>query len=169
VRARLARVFALGAIAGCATDEPTETLSQCEGGDAPTLQIGEGGLASFTPWQDGQEVEVVDQGDLGVSLQLLSTGLDTTEPVSAVIRVTTLGSDGDAIANLSLQCPSEGPGWISVFAPLPSAVQDGGADYLDGVPATLHATATDQRGISASADLDVVLVAPTTGSRRAPR
>ena len=156
---------ALLALVACGPADPEDTLAQCEGGDAPSLSLGEGGLAAFVPWEDGVEVPVVDQGGLGIAFQLLSTGLDTSAPVSAVIRMAVDGNQGDSIASLSLQCPSEGPGWISAFATLPAAEQSHDAAYFDGVPATVHATATDQRGVAASTDdVSVTLVAPTASN-----
>jgi len=124
--------------AACAEKVVEADATECEGAGEPALEIGTGGIASFDVWSDGTSVEVLEGDEIRV--ELLTTGLDTTGPVSVVIRMDTGGASDDALSSVSLQCPSEGPGWVALLAPLPG----------DGDELTLTATATDEAGDSAT-------------------
>lgn len=144
-------ILLLGACAGKEGD--TGATTACGGEGDPTLLLGTGSRDAFVELADGETVALLQSGDqLAVSLSLLTTGLDTSEPVTAVVNVTVEGHTGNAIASLSLQCPSEGPGWVSVTAPLPNDYDGADPATLSGLPLTLDATATDGRGITAGSD-----------------
>jgi hypothetical protein len=161
-------VLAVLAVWGCAGEEPGETgtvATECGGAGAAAIQAGEGGLSGFTPWASGDAVEIYDDGTgrYGFQTELLSTGLDTTGPVSTFLRFRT-GDEPetqDVGANLSFQCPNEGPGWTAVFAPLADEYQDAAAvAALEGVALELTVLATDQAEESAQITLDLVYRAP---------
>jgi hypothetical protein len=149
-------ILAALALSACAAEEPAPALTACEGDGPPGLEIGTGGIAAFDAWSDGSTVATSTAGDdVGIRVELLSTGLDTTGLVSVVVAVDAAGASEDALASVTLQCPSEGPGWIALFAPLPTEAQ---GLPVDGMPAAITATATDQAGDAASVGpLDVVL------------
>jgi hypothetical protein len=146
-------------LVGCGEPEAAEEpATACAGAGDPSVAVGSGGLASFDAWTDGASAPVTGDPDaLGLRLELLSEGLDTTASVSSVVRIDVDGTTADAIANLSLQCPSEGPGWVAVFAPLPSTAQGPDAASVAGLAAILDVTLTDASGETASQTLDLVL------------
>ena len=78
---------------------------------------------------------------------------------SSLVRIDVDGTSADAIANLMLQCPTEGEGWVSVFAPLPSTAQGPDAASVAGLAANLDVTLTDVGGETASQSLGLVLAA----------
>lgn len=146
---------------GCVEAEPAEPApTACEGAGDPSVAVGSGGLAGFDPWADGASAPVSGEPDaLGVRLELRTEGLDTTAAVSTVVRIAVDGTSADAIANVSLQCPSEGPGWVAVVAPLPSTAQGPDAASVAGLAADLDVTVTDAGGVTASQSLGLVLAA----------
>ena len=152
-------VPALGSI-GCADKaEPDPTVLLCNGGGDPSLSLGTGSRDGFVPFESGDTVLVEDSGGtLGITLSILTTGLATADPVSTDIQITIDGATGDALAYLSLQCPSEGPAWIAVFAALPANVQGEDPATLSGMDLSLLGVGTDSREITAastSVDLTV--------------
>lgn len=148
--ARVTAMAFLAVLAGCGPeDEPVDTATACEGGGDPTITLGTGSSSDFVAFEDG---DVVALSNGGVALAILTTGLDTREPVTAVLKVAIDGENADAVASLALQCPSDGPGWIQVVAPLPAALQDADPATLSGMTLTLDAVATDARDVTASAD-----------------
>ncbi len=139
-------------LAACGPEEVVDEGTECEGAGEPTLTLGTGSLSTFVAFEDGDSVAVTDAG---VQLALLTTGLDTTSPVTAVLKVGIGGDNADAIASLSLQCPEEGPGWIQVVAGLPAGVD---AASVSGMTLTLDGVATDGREVTASAEpVDLVV------------
>lgn len=159
--------LATALLCGCAGDGTGDTgtsLTQCQGAGEPTVELGGGGLEEFVPWEEGATVTIVDQGGTyGFEVELLTTGIDTTAPVTTFLRFTVGGdtTSQDVGATLTFQCPNEGPGWYGVFAPLDEAYQDplavGG---IDGFAMTLDVVVTDQAGDNAEDDLDLVIDAP---------
>ena len=156
------RAVWIGALAvGCGEPAPVEEpLTACEGEGEAAVQVGSGGRTGFLPWLDGASAAVTGDADaLGVRLEFLTSGLDTTAAVSSVVRIDVDGTSADAIANLMLQCPTEGEGWVSVFAPLPSTAQGPDAASVAGLAANLDVTLTDVGGETASQSLGLVLAA----------
>jgi len=138
----------------------------CVGDGEPRVQLGTGGLLAFEPYVDGGSVPLVagPSGSLGLRLDVLSEGLDTTSTVNAVLRVSVDGLrpgspavPQDYLALLNLQCPAPGPGWIQVFAPLRDELQaDAAAGELAGVGGELSMTLVDAEGEEATVFVDVV-------------
>ena len=154
------RVFLALAAVGCAAEQAVEEpLTECGGAGDPTLTLGTGSLTTFAPFADGESVVLFETaGKLGLNLALLTTGLATEDVVTAVIKVAIDNENADAIASLSLQCPSEGPGWVQVFAPLPASRQGVDPATLSGLTLTLDGVATDSRDITASTEpVDLVV------------
>ncbi len=139
-------------LVACGPEEVADDVTECAGAGEPTITLGTGSLSAFVAFQDGDSVAVTEDG---VQLALLTTGLDTSSPVTAVLKVGIDGENADAIASLSLQCPAEGPGWIQVVAALPAGVDPATAS---GLTLTLDAVATDARDVTASAEpVDLVV------------
>jgi hypothetical protein len=148
-----------------APEEPDEepelsSLPACQPDTDPVLELGTGGLSAFTPFAGGDSValEVDGSGAWGLYVDLLAAGLDTTEPVIAMLRLS-LGDDPatrDVGARLAMQCPDAGPGWAGVLVPF----DESELEEIDGV--TLHLTGllTDWTGVTATQELELVLVAP---------
>ncbi len=136
--ARLGWPALLLAIVACGEKAVEDTATLCEGSGEPSLEIGTGGIDGFDAWDDGTVVTPDDSGSIRV--ELLTAGLDTTGQASVVIRMDVDGASDDALSSVDLQCPSEGPGWVAVLAPLPA----------DGDELLITATATDEAGESAS-------------------
>ncbi len=140
-------VPALAAVlAACTTTAPPT----CDGGGDPLLEIGDGGRDDFMAFADGVTLGTTGSPP-GVNLQLQTSGLDTTQNVTAVVRIAADGGPTeDNLAALSLQCESAadgtGFGWASVIATIPSSAGAGSSLQID-------ATITDWRGISATTGL----------------
>jgi hypothetical protein len=151
------------AACGGAKDEETD-LTACEGAGDPVLELGDGGLAGFTPWTDGAGVQIEQNGaSWGFRVELQTEGIDTTADVTSFIRYS-IGVEPettDAGATLVLQCPEEGPAWYGVFVPLPDEYQDDAlAAALAGTDLHLSGTVTDIAADTATDDVDAVLEAP---------
>jgi hypothetical protein len=139
-------------------------LTECEGAGDPVLELGDGGLDGFSPWDDGVGVPIEQNGETwGFRVELLTEGVDTTQDVTSFIRYK-LGLGGatvDAGATLVLQCPDEGPGWYGVFVPFDEAYQEETAALgLAGEDLILTGTVTDAAGDTATDEVDAVLEAP---------
>lgn len=156
------RAWILVLLAAC-DDEPVPTdLTLCEGAGDPSVQVGEGTLTGFSAWGDGDRVTVDQDGGgvWGFQLSLLTEGLDSTAPVSTLVRYTIGGgtTTEDVAANLSLQCPNEGSAWAGVRVPLDDTLQDAATVAgLDGASLDLSVTMTDQAGDTADQDLALVV------------
>lgn len=136
----------------------------CNGEGAASLDMGHGGRSAFTPYNPGDDLPIVvgpDSGEWGVTLEILTAGLDTTESVSTVMRVVTAETDTTYIGVLLLQCPSPGPGWVALHADFPDEDQAAaGAGSFDGDPAEITLTVTDHTDEYATVVRDVVLTGP---------
>lgn len=153
-------------LTGCAGDkDETQTATDatpCEGAGDPVLQLGTGGQLGFTPFADGDIIDVVqDPSDrFGLFIDLSTTGLDTTLSVTSFLRYT-IGDDPettDAGASLLLQCSDAGVGWFGVFAPLGDDLQTAiDVVEIDGLPLHLTGSATDDAGETGSFEVDLVL------------
>jgi hypothetical protein len=148
--------------AGCA-GEPAEVPPSCDGDGPVVVEAGQGGMSGFAPWSDGDQVEVFQQGEWGWKLELQTSGLDTTSPITSFVRYS-LGAattTEDVGASLTLQCDDAvGLGWAGVFVGLPDELQDAVQD-LQGEDLHLTLTATDLEGESAVQELDLVLLVPS--------
>ena len=130
---------------GCtaATDPAT-----CAGGGAPLLELGDGGRSAFVAFADGVALPTSTNG---LTLEMQTSGIDTTQNVTAVVRIAADGGPSeDSIAALSLQCESAadgtGFGWAGVIASLPASTVEGSAIDIEAV-------ITDWRGITATTSL----------------
>ncbi len=161
-------MLALGTLVPCAGDEdPVTTLppaaTACEGAGEPAVWVGSGGASGFSEFAAGTVVQVVDSGTYGFSFDLLSEGLDTTAPISTLVRysVGDATETQDLIANLNLQCGDEGTGWTQVFATVPDAFQDASTiGDLDGMSIDLSTNLTDQAGETGTHSVTLELAAP---------
>ena len=168
MRTWVAAWMGLGTL-GCTGDgETTDTTTPataCEGSGDPVVELGTGGLSGFAAWNDGDTVAIEDDGTgrFGYFADLLTTGVDTTAPVTTLIRFT-VGDDTtseDVGATLSFQCPNEGPGWAGVFVPLDEAMQDATAvAALEGEALGVTALVTDQGADTADVSVELVIDAP---------
>ncbi len=137
----------------------------CLGDGDPRVRIGTGGLLAFDPYDDGERVPIVvgGSGELGVRLDLLSEGLDTTENMNVILRVSVDG-DGSVpavseeyLALVRMQCPVPGPGWIQVFAVLHQDLQGpAGAGDLSGMGARFALSLIDKHREEDTVLVDVV-------------
>lgn len=114
----------------------TVELATCDGGGEPALEVGEGPRDGFAAYADGGTYE--GSGN-AIDLAFWTTGLDTTEPISTVVRISVDGgSTTDSIAQLTYQCAeATGNGWTSASALLPPAAVDGSSIRIQ-VSATDH-------------------------------
>ena len=108
----------------------------CDGGGDPALEIGEGNRDSFVAFPDGGTYEGSNNT---IDLALWTTGLDTTQAITTVVRISVDGgATTDSIAALTYQCAeASGNGWTSATALLPPAAADGSAVRIQ-VSATDH-------------------------------
>lgn len=161
--------IAVAAGLGCDGDtEPVETDSErtaCEGGGAPTLELGLGGRSAFVPFDTGDDIEITQDGAgaYGFGFELLTTGLDTTESVNAVLRVT-VGTDPvqDFIALFNLQCDEDlGVAWVATFTPLDDPLQDPVlAEALVGQPVLIDVSLSDARQVVGDDEVDLFAAWP---------
>lgn len=98
----------------------------CDGGGDPFLEVGTGSRDAFAPLQDGDTLE---GSGSAIEFSLVTTGLDTTQPITTVVRISADGgATTDSVAQLTYQCSQDvGTGWQSVTASLPSEASDGSA------------------------------------------
>jgi hypothetical protein len=145
------------------TGGPT-TDAQCDGSGAVSLRLGHGGRTTFDEYGAGEDLPIVtgpSSGAWGVTLEVLTTGLDTSEPVSAVMRVITASADTTYIGVLMLQCPTPGPGWVALHADFPDEDQSqAAAGAYDGDVADVLLTLTDHTNEYASTSVQLVLTGP---------
>lgn len=150
------------ALSGCAA-EPLAEEPTCDGLGPVALEVGSGGAAGFTPWADGDAVPLTQQGEYGFQVELSTTGLDTTAPLTAFVRFS-LGEETtteDVGATLTLQCAEDAVGWVGVFAGLDDADQAAaGAGDLDGEALHLSVTVADQAEDTATRELELTLAGP---------
>jgi len=133
---------------GCETESygpPT-----CDGGGEPLLELGDGGRNAFAPHGPGAVLPT--RGDpIGLDLDLWTSGIDTTQPVTAVVRISVAGGPTeDSLASLTLICADSGNGWTNVLATLPSG-------SASGTDVAVEAVLTDWTGVSVTAQLDGTL------------
>jgi hypothetical protein len=147
-----------------AEEPPEDEGTPCEGAGEPVLELGAGGREGFAPFQDGDTLVVQQDGGgrYGLQVDLSTTGLDTTAPLTTFLRFS-FGDETattDVGAALTMQCTDPGPAWYSVFAPLDDSLQDAAAvAELDGLALLLTGTTTDQAAETASAEVELVVSA----------
>jgi hypothetical protein len=123
------------------------------------VQIGEDADGGFLAWEDGDPLRLSDDGGTtsGFWFDYRLTGLDATEPVTVVLRLTfSGGSSNDYLAQANLSCQEPGPARYTAFAALPAEYQ-AAPEGLDGVPAEVDTVFTDHRGVSADLMVDLVV------------
>jgi hypothetical protein len=151
----MTRWMALGLLGAVACDEGGTELTACEGAGAPDLFVGDGGADEFLPWEEGQAIPITQSGNWGFRIELQSRGLDTTSPVSVLVRFT-VGDETetqDAAAMVTFQCSGETPGWAGLFVPLDDEDQsEAGAAALSGQAFHLTASAVDAADDDATAE-----------------
>ncbi len=155
-------MWVMAALVACSGDDGEMVEpGTCDGGGPVSLELGEGGRSDFVAWSDGDLLIAEDfGGTFSVYVELFTSGLDTREPVTAVVRMSVDGGPTtDAIGQQQLQCDEEvGNGWTGVFAPLPDELQDAGSvEAAEGAPVVLTATLTDVDGEAATAEISGVL------------
>jgi len=141
----------------------SEELPPCEGGGTPSAQIGEDADGGFLAFQDGDDLLVSDDGGAtyGFWFDYRLTGLDTSQPVTVVLRLSfDGGSSNDYLAQANLSCQDPGPARYSAFAALPSQYQSA-PEALDGHSAEVDSVFTDGRGVSAEVVVEMVVDAGT--------
>lgn len=165
-----AELAILGLLAlGCSEDAPvdgdsedTDVVDPCAGVGEGTLELGSGGRAGFQPFEDGEAVALQqDASGWGLRLELLTTGLDTTEAATSVVRVRFEpgAPTEDYLGKVMLQCdPEEGIAWIAVHAPIPEPWQSYPAS-LAGATLEVSATVTDHTGEAATDAVSLVVAA----------
>jgi hypothetical protein len=138
----------------------------CLGDGEPRVRIGDGGLSFFTPFQDGERLELTTgpSGGLGLHLDLLSEGLDTSGSMNVILRLalegnaTVAAAQEDYLALVRMQCPRPGPGWVQVFAALPEQLQDAAAQgQLEGMAGSLALSLVDKHREEDTVRVDIVL------------
>lgn len=136
-------IIGLGCVA-CSGEPAT-----CDGGGEPAIEAGMGGADAFVPFGDGDTLE---GSSTGLQLDLWTTGLDTTQAVTTVVRISADGGPTqDSIAQLTYNCDEGvGHGWTRVTAALPAEAADGSA--LD-----VSISATDAARTNASLELSGTL------------
>lgn len=146
----------VGLVACGGEEEPVEPAT-CDGGGAPSLELGDGGRSDFLAYGDGASIPIESYNDsYTVYIELWTAGLDTAEPVTAVVRTSVDGgSTKDGTALLQLLCDDEvGNGWTGVWAPLPDDLQsEAAAQAADGAPVVITATVTDTAGTTVSTEI----------------
>lgn len=150
----LLRVVALALLGACS---PTE--STCSGGGDPSVAIGvEEVVGEFVPYEDGDPVPVADDGGPGLEFAFEIGGLDASEPVGVVLRLSRPGEGTtDYLANANLRCTDPGPARYGASAPWPATWPE--PSLLDGTPITVGAVFTDVHGVSAEVSIDLVVEA----------
>lgn len=136
----------------------------CLGDGDAEVRLGAGGLSAFRAYEDGDRVPLTvgPTGDLGLRLDLLSIGLDTTGDMNVILRVGLSGGGNvdplqeEYLAKVLMQCPLPGPGWVQVFAALPDDLQGpAGRGELSGMGLDLALSIIDQHRDEATELLDV--------------
>lgn len=135
----------------------------CGGSGPAEVEVGTGGLAAFVPYAFGAQVPIDDgtAGVYGVTLDLRTTGLDTTEFVSVVLHLDSTLDQTRFLGNLALQCPNPGPGWVQMRVDFGADVQaDVASGAWDGITAQLDLTLTDAGADVANLQQQLVLTGP---------
>lgn len=152
---------ALVALVACGGEEAPGEPATCDGGGAPSLALGDGGRTDFTPLGDGASIPIESyNGSYVVYIELWTSGLDTTDPMTVVVRTSVDGGPtADALGQQQLLCDEEiGNGWTGVWAPLPGDLQtEAAAQAADGAPVVITATVTDALGTTVSTELSGAL------------
>lgn len=133
-------MFVIGVVA-CSGEEP----ATCDGGGEPMIELGTGEAEAFAPYTDG---DTFDGSSSGLRVSLWTSGLDTTQPITTVIRISADGSPtADSIAQLSYSCDDAvGNGWQQVTAALPG-------EAVDGSALSITISTTDANQVNAQASL----------------
>ena len=123
-------------------------LEESEG--EPLVELGTGGQLGFEPYAAGEQVAL--RGEDTISVELWTSGLDTTDSMIVSIRTSIGGGQSrDSLATFSLVCnEDEGRGWLSAFPFVPEGAADG--DIV-----TVVATVTDANEVTASGEVDLEL------------
>jgi hypothetical protein len=123
----------------------------CDGGGEPLLEAGVGGQLNFEAFGDGDLVPVRADGET-IEVQLYTSGIDTTDSVTVVIKTSVGGgTTRDSINSFTLVCnDDEGRGWLGAYPFLPATAKDG--DTI-----TLSATVTDSSSVAVNTEVDLKL------------
>ena len=141
------RALPLLLVLGCTPDAGPPT---CDGGGATTLELGDGGRNAFVPFSGGDTIPTRGE-PAGLDLDLWTSGIDTSQPVTAVVRASVDGGPTeDSLASLTLTCADSGNGWTNVLATL-------GAGAAPGSTVSIESTVTDWTGVTASTSIEGVL------------
>jgi hypothetical protein len=159
--------WVLVVLAACSGDDgvPVDEGTPCEGAGDPAVELGSGGREGFVAFQEGDTLAIQQDGGgrYGLYVDLSTTGLDTTAPLTTFLRFS-FGEETattDVGATLTMQCTDPGPAWYGVFAPLDDSLQDAAAvAALDGQALVLSGTVTDQTAETATTEVELVVSAP---------
>ncbi|HHO52657.1 MAG TPA: hypothetical protein ENK18_17745 [Deltaproteobacteria bacterium] len=152
-----------GSDTGGDTDD-TSVDPRCIGGGPASVSLGRGGQSAFDTYNPGDPVTIVrspDTDQWGLTFEISVEGLDTTEPVSAVMWIDGGLIDTTYLGVLLLQCSPPLPDWDVLhvdFEPEHQGAAQSGA--LAGTWIDVALTLTDHLDRSASQDLVLELAGP---------
>lgn len=144
-------------LVGCAGEDGEATAAEpgtCDGGGTLSVELGDGGRNDFMAFSDGEVLPVEQAGFYGVGVELWTSGLNTTESVTLVARLSVDGGPATpATALRNLLCDDEvGYGWDSIVTPFDDDYQSDPAS-VDGLPYELTVVITDTDGETATGEL----------------
>jgi len=148
-----------------ATSPPTSPTDPglCSGEGPAMMMLGTGPRSTFQALASGDDValEPVPSGAIGVTLSVLTEGMDTRAPMFGVMDVSAGGIDDVYVTELVLRCPDSGPGWVELPVPIPDDAQPAAqAGDLGGTPLDLAFRLTDDAGEQAEVNLSLRMVGP---------
>jgi hypothetical protein len=145
-------VVALGVMVACSGDDVVdEGPATCDGGGPLLVEVGSGGQLDFVPFADGDEATL--RVDETIEVQLLTSGLDTTDSVTVSVRTSIGGgTTRDSLNTFNLVCSDDtGRGWLGAYPFVPEGA-------VAGDRVLVVATVTDAAGTAASGEVELLLV-----------
>ena len=151
---------------GCAPAEDGDTGSQmddtdkvvleaCEGEGEPTVALGGGGRVSFSPFDDGDDLQLSENssGARGFYIEAMASGLDMREALTLVYRVSVDdGATDDYLSRVGLMC-DDLEGWNKSFLEFDDTID---LSKVDGASIAISVVVTNDAGESASSDVTLV-------------
>ncbi len=146
---------------------PTDTgepPSACLGEGPMVVQVGLGGQSAFQAYGAGDDLQIArnpDTNQWGIALEIAAEGLETAEPVNAVMRIDGGPVDTTYLGLLLMQCNPPLPDWDTVRVDFESEDQAlAGSGGLDGTLIDMSLTLTDHLDRSVELDLALRLSGP---------
>ena len=155
MRVLLVLLVACGGKSYSDSGEATGTsLTPCTGSGSPSLTLGDATSGELEPWTDGSVIGLGTDvfGTPGIRIDVVVAGIDSTEQATAVVDLDVGGVSDTYIGKVPLDCFGDGPADGTTFAGLPEGSSDS-----SGTDVTLSVTLTDERGVSASQDVSLVI------------